>query len=124
LPFNGTSWHLIEAIRKLDSPQKFSMKAFSLLQRLRSRLRLELDAITWRNLLGYWRCIQRPVASGTLLICDLHASPTTYQVQALIASCLEIEQGLKPIVLLPKRQPLVEKLYRAACARVRFCLFS
>ena len=47
----------------------------------------------------------------------------TAKVESLIAGCLS-QEGLRSTVLLPRREPILERLYRAACPDVEFAYFN
>lgn len=93
--------------------------ATSLFGRARRRALLELDGLRWRRDLAACRAAPRKGHRGVALICDLMTMIATAKVESLIAAALEFE-GLRPVVLLRRRDPIIERIYRGACAHVEF----
>ena len=91
----------------------------SMITRIRQRLALEQDLWTWRRAL-------RGGASGSgervVLLCDLVSSFAPYKIQSLFAAALK-GRGFRPVVLLPSRNVIAERIYRAA-GSVRFVYLS
>ncbi|WP_150288039.1 hypothetical protein [Rhabdaerophilum calidifontis] len=97
----------------------------SLPRRLRTRALLEMDALRFRRALGAWRAARPPAgARRTLLISDLFMMTATAKVEALIAGTLEARHGFRSVVLLRQREPVIERIYRAACRDVEFRYFD
>ncbi|MDP1611551.1 MAG: hypothetical protein Q8M11_10885 [Sulfuritalea sp.] len=87
------------------------------------RALLEVDALAWRRMLSGLRAEARPASRGRVLVCDLFTMIGTAKVESLIAGCLS-QEGLRATVLLPRREPILERLYRAACPDVEFAYFD
>ncbi|MBI3443924.1 MAG: hypothetical protein HY055_00785 [Magnetospirillum sp.] len=83
----------------------------SLLQRLRNRFFLELDLASWRGSLG--GAVPAAGRGKTVLLCDLMSGVATRKAQALYARALAAH-GFAPVVLMPGRDRLAERLYNAA----------
>lgn len=90
-----------------------------LVERVRRRVLLEWDGLRWRQDLAACRAAPRREYRGTVLICDLMTMIASAKVESLIGAALEFE-GLRPVVLLHRRDPIIEGVYRAACADVAF----
>src|SRR5262245_47509269 len=78
----------------------------------RERLLLELDQIGWRRQTAALRRAGEPTGARKLLICDLMTMVGTAKVEALLARSLR-QDGFVPVVLLTRRNRIIESCYRA-----------
>lgn len=85
-------------------------------RRLRDRFWLEMDLRSWQRAVGGR---VRPAPGGrTVLLCDLMSGVATQKAQALFAAALAAH-GFSPVVLVPSRNRLAERIY-GATAQTRF----
>ncbi|MEW5704580.1 MAG: hypothetical protein AB1781_08365 [Pseudomonadota bacterium] len=95
----------------------------NLFGRARRRAILELDGLRWRRAVAPLRSAARGGAQGRLLICDLMTMIATAKAEALIAGVMRLD-GIAPVVLLHRRDPVIERIYRAASPDVQFAYFD
>ena len=94
-----------------------------LFSRARRRAILEFDGLRWRRDLAPLRSVARRDVQGRLLICDLMTMIATAKVEALIAGVMRLD-GVESIILLRRRERIIEKIYRATSPDAKIVYFD
>lgn len=87
--------------------------------RARRRAILEYDAAKWRQALAPMRTASRPAAAKRVLFCDLMKELSGVKFEALLAGVMGLA-GTEAVVLLPRRDRPIERLFSAAISAIRF----
>ena len=95
------------------------MRFADLFSHARRRAILDFDGLRWRRDVAPLRSAARSDVQGRLLICDLMTMIATAKVEALIAGVMRLD-GVESIVLLHRRERIIEKIYRATSPDVKF----
>lgn len=91
----------------------------ALVWRVRNRLSLERDLWSWRTQLAGLRVAARPLATRRALFCNLLNMSATAKVESLIAGLLRLK-GYAALILLERRNPPIERIFRAAVPDAQF----
>lgn len=94
------------------------MRLSRFVRRIRDRVLVEADLFTWGRTTAPLRRTLRLRRPKVVLFCDLMTMYSTAKVEALFAAALG-QRKFRPVVLLPGRSPLIERVF-AACGNAEF----